>query len=160
MSTNPSGPVLRGISQRQYEQLVTSVDGIVWEADAQSFQFTFVSEQAERMLGFPLDLWFAPGFWADHLHPEDRAWAVEFCMRATREKRNHEFEYRMIAADGRTVWLKDLVSVIVEKGEAAKLRGLMVDVTDRKRAEEESQAHQPEFSSRSSPLRGRARGPG
>jgi PAS domain S-box-containing protein len=122
--------------QQQFEQLVASIDGIVWQADARSFQFTFVSQQAERILGYPLEQWFAPGFWVDHLHPEDRAWAVEFCLQATRQQRNHDFEYRMIAADGRAIWLRDIVSVVVEEGEATKLRGIMVDVTAQKLAEQ------------------------
>ncbi|MBI3411063.1 MAG: PAS domain S-box protein [Planctomycetes bacterium] len=136
MSTRPTATGPHGDAQQQYEQLVASVDGIVWELDAQSFQFTFVSQQAERLLGYPLQEWLKPGFWVDHLHPDDRAWAAEFCLRATREKRSHDFEYRMIAADGRTVWLRDLVSVVVESDVAIKLRGIMVDVTDRKQTEE------------------------
>ncbi len=136
MSNQPNGTSRRRDAQQQYQQLVASIDGIVWEADARTFQFTFVSQQAERLLGYPLDEWFTPGFWAEHIHPEDRAWAVEFCLRATREKRKHDFEYRMLAADGRTVWLRDIVSVAVEGGEAATLRGIMVDVTEQKRTEQ------------------------
>jgi PAS domain S-box-containing protein len=122
--------------QRQYEELVANIDGIVWEVDARTLQFTFVSQQAERLLGYPLARWFEPGFWVNHLHPDDRDGALEFCQRARRERRNHDFEYRMLAADGRTVWLRDIVNVVVEGDEPTRLRGVMVDVTDRKRAEE------------------------
>jgi PAS domain S-box-containing protein len=124
-------------TQQHYEALVNSVDGIVWEADARTFQFAFVSQQAERLLGYPAERWLTePTFWQDHLHPEDRAWAVEFCIRATQEKRAHELEYRIIAADGRTVWLRDMVTVVVDHEQAMTLRGVMVDITQRKRAEE------------------------
>ena len=47
----------------------------------------------------------------------------------------------MIAADGQVVWLRDLVTVVVEGDRATRLRGVMVDITERKRAEEERQAH-------------------
>jgi len=124
-------------TQQHYEALVNSVDGIVWEADARTFRFAFVSQQAERLLGYPVERWLTePTFWQDHLHPEDRAWAVEFCVRATQEKRAHELEYRIIAADGRTVWLRDMVTVVVDHKQAMTLRGVMVDITQRKRAEE------------------------
>jgi two-component system, cell cycle sensor histidine kinase and response regulator CckA len=123
-------------AQQHYEALVNSIEGIVWEADARTFQFAFVSQQAERLLGYPVERWLTePNFWQDHLHPEDRAWAVEFCVRATQEKRAHELEYRMMAADGRTVWLRDMVTVVIEHGQAVTLRGVMVDITQRKRAE-------------------------
>src|SRR6202040_3622 len=67
--------------------------------------------------------------------PHDREWAVAFCAQATGENRDHDFEYRMIAADGRVVWLRDLVTGGGEGGRATQLRGGMVDITDRKEAE-------------------------
>jgi PAS domain S-box-containing protein len=124
-------------AERRFADLVNSVEGIVWEAEAETFAFSFVSDQAERILGYPKQRWVTePTFWKDHLHPEDRDWAVQFCIRATSEKRSHDFEYRMIAADGRVVWVRDLVTVVVENGRATRLRGVMVDVTERKRAED------------------------
>ena len=130
-----------GDAHRHYEELIASVDGIVWEADARTFQFSLVSQQAERLLGYPLALWYAHGFWVDHVHPDDRAWASEFCRQAVIEKRNHDFTYRMIAADGGIVWLRDRVTVVVEGDEVSTLRGIMVDITDRKLAEAERQTH-------------------
>jgi PAS domain S-box-containing protein len=122
--------------QQRFMDIVNSVEGIVWEADAETLLFSFVSKEAERILGYPVEHWLQqPTFWKDHLHPEDRDWAVQFCAKATAEKRNHDFEYRMIAADGRVVWFRDLVTVVVEGGRARRLRGVMVDMTQRKRAE-------------------------
>jgi two-component system cell cycle sensor histidine kinase/response regulator CckA len=122
--------------QPRYEQLLASVEGIIWEADPETFQFCFVSRHAERLLGYPLHQWRAPGFWVDHLHPDDRDRAVEYCLRATRELRNHDIEYRMLAADGRVVWLRDSVSLAVVEGAVTRIYGIMIDITDRKRAEE------------------------
>jgi PAS domain S-box-containing protein len=119
-------------AQRRFEDLVNSVDGIVWEADAENFAFSFVSDQAERILGYPKEKWlYEPTFWKDHLHSEDRDWAMQFLLTATAEKRNHDFEYRMIAADDRVVWVRHLATV-VENGRPTRLRGVMVDVTKRK----------------------------
>jgi len=124
-------------SEKQYHDLLQSIDGIVWEADAETFRFTFVSDDAERILGFPARTWIEePHFWSDHIHPEDRDWAVRLCSKATEEKRPHRFEYRMTAADGRVVWLGDIVSVVAENGKAVKLRGVMIDITQRREAEE------------------------
>src|SRR5438445_214015 len=114
--------------------LVNSIDGIVWAADATSFQFSFVSNQAERILGYPVERWLSdPTFWSDHLHPEDRGWAVPFREKATSEKRNDDFEYRMIAADGSVEWLRDLITVVREGDRPAQLRGVMDDITQHSR---------------------------
>ena len=39
----------------RYEELVADIDGIVWEAEAETLQFTFVSPRGERWLGYPLE---------------------------------------------------------------------------------------------------------
>lgn len=123
-------------SQQQYQALVHSIDGIVWEADAATLQFTFVSPQAERLLGYPVAQWVTePDFWPRHMHPEDREWAIDFCLAQTREGRAHHFEYRMLAADGRVVWIRDVVSVIVDGDRPVTLRGVMIDITAQKQAE-------------------------
>ena len=87
--------------QQQYEQLVASIDGIVWEIDPATVQFTFVSQQAEYLLGYPVPQWLIAGFWADHIHPDDQERVLESYRLATRQQSNHRLEYRMIAADGR-----------------------------------------------------------
>jgi diguanylate cyclase (GGDEF)-like protein/PAS domain S-box-containing protein len=123
-------------SQKQYAGLVDSLESIVWEADPQTFQFYFVSRQAEKLLGYPVERWLADRtFWQNHIHPDDRKWAVDYCVAATGELRSHDFEYRMIAADGRVVWLRDLVNVVVENGRAVRSRGVMIDITAGKQAE-------------------------
>jgi PAS domain S-box-containing protein len=129
-------------TQQRFRDLVNSVGGIVWEADAETFAFSFVSEQAERILGYPTAQWLRePTFWRDHVHPDDRDSAVRLCQQARAERRGYDSEYRMLAADGRVVWLRDLVALVVEGGRPARLRGVMVDITERKRADEERQAH-------------------
>jgi two-component system, cell cycle sensor histidine kinase and response regulator CckA len=122
-------------SQQAQKDLVNS---IVWEADAQTFQFSIVSSQAERLLDYPVDRWLnEPNFWANHIYPEDRDQAVSYCLQCIQERRDHEFEYRMVASDGRLVWLRDIVTVIVEHNEVTKLRGVMVDITAHKHLEEQ-----------------------
>jgi PAS domain S-box-containing protein len=124
----------------RFVDLVQGLDAIVWEMDASTWMFTFVNRRAEEILGYPAERWIdEPGFWADViLHPDDRDWALGFCMSATNESRDHEFEYRAVAADGRTVHLRDLVRVIRnEDGSAALLRGVMIDITEQKETENE-----------------------
>jgi PAS domain S-box-containing protein len=124
-------------SQRQFESLVESIDGIVWELALPDWNFTFVSKQAERILGYPLDRWLEdPTFWSTHVYPDDRDWAVNFCKTSADRGEDHQLEYRMIGSDGRIVWLRDIVTVEMSEGRPARLRGVMVDITERKKEEE------------------------
>lgn len=125
-------------SQERYHTLMNSVDGIVWEADAETLAFNFVSEQAERLLGYPTERWInEPDFWQSHIYEADRTWAVNYCAQSTREGKSHQFEYRMIAADGRILWLRDVVAVIMENNVPVRLSGIMVDITETKKMEAE-----------------------
>ncbi len=123
-------------SPHEYSELVESIDGVVWELDVASFRFLFVSPQVEGMLGYPVAEWYeTPSAWVKYLHDEDRDRALAFCLEETRAGRDHRFEYRMVAADGRVVWMQDIVRVVMAEGQPVRLRGVMVDVTERKQAE-------------------------
>lgn len=123
-------------SQQRLEGLINSIDGIVWEADANTFAFTYVSARAQGLLGYPTARWIAdPSFWRSHVHPDDLADVERHILHVTMSLRSHRFEYRMLAADGRVVWLEDIVTVLADATGSLRLRGVMVDVTDRKRTE-------------------------
>ena len=124
-------------SRNKYQDLVEAVDGIVWEADAQTFEFTFVSEQAYNILGYTATEWLSePNFWEDHIHIDDRESAINFCKQETALLRSHTFDYRMIRADGNVVWIKDIVAVLSEDGQPRLLRGILVDITETKQLAE------------------------
>ncbi len=131
-------------SEQRCRDLVQSLDAIVWEADAETSprRFTFVSQRAETMLGYPSVRWVTePGFWASAIHPDDRERTVAACREGTAGKRDFHLEYRMVAADGREVWLHEVVRVIRDTtGNVLQRRGVMIDITERKRAEQTTAA--------------------
>jgi PAS domain S-box-containing protein len=127
----------RVVVEERSQSLIDSVEGIVWELDVASFQFTFVSQQATRLLGYPIEDWYQPNFWVDILHPQDRQWALEFCLDRTKRQQPHDFEYRVRACDGRVVWLRDIVTVLSENDAPKTLRGIMVDITASRHLEAE-----------------------
>ncbi len=128
-------------SELRYGQLVESVQVILWRRNIPSAVFSFVNREAEVLLGYPLENWLTqPNFWEEHIHPEDRALADSSCEAAARTKKNQEFEHRMTAAGGETLWLRTCVRVIAGAGRTNELVGVMVDVTARKRAQEAAEA--------------------
>lgn len=122
-------------NEERFRQLAETVRLIPWEANPDTFQFTYVGPQAVEILGYPVEAWYREGFWVNHLHTADREWALNFCRDHSKTDNDHDFEYRMLAADGHTVWLHDVVRVMRRDNQNV-LRGFMIDVSDRKRAEE------------------------
>ncbi len=122
---------------QRFRSLVDSVGAVIWEADPHTFQNSFVSRRAEDLLGYSVQRWLEPGFWASTVHPADRDYAVRYVQVATAEGGDHELEFRMVAADGREVWVQDMFHVEVdEQGSARRLTGVMLDITRRKRVEQ------------------------
>lgn len=126
--------------QSQFETLLHSLDSIIWEFDLKTECFTYISPQVERILGYPRHRWLTePRFWLNHLHADDREHAWNYCLQYTQKLQNHQLEYRMLTADGRIVWMQEIVTVVVEDNQAVKLRGLMLDISDRKQVEQQLQ---------------------
>lgn len=126
-------------AEQRFHDILQGLHAIVWEADAQTWQFTFVSQRATEILGYPVEYWLTqPNFWVNHIHPEDRERSITYCQQCTSQGLDHEFEYRAVAADGRIVWLQDIVHVVQDaEGRVRQLRGVMVDITAHKQAAEE-----------------------
>jgi len=124
--------------EERYRGLVQSVNAIVWRADPSSFRFTFVSDQAEALLGYPVAAWTAePDFWLRHIHPEDRMSAEKLCREAIAEGRSHEFRYRMVSATGEAVWISDSVRIISDPRGGIEAVGVMMDISEQMRLEDD-----------------------
>jgi PAS domain S-box-containing protein len=125
-------------SQYRVESLINTIDGIVWECDIKTFSFTFVSKKVEQILGYTAEEWLSePNFWKEHIYPEDREIALEYCSTKTNELLNHDFEYRMICKNGAVIWLRDMVNIVYKNGKAVSLHGIMIDITKSKNIEED-----------------------
>jgi len=123
-------------SREKFSSLVNSINGIVWEADINPFQNTFISNQAEEILGYPIEQWLSEkDFWEKHIHPEDKQWVLDNYLSDISTIKKKEFEYRMIAKNGKIVWFRDIITIISENKKPKYLRGILVDITERKKAE-------------------------
>ncbi len=123
--------------------LIENLDGVFWEADAQTFEFTYISPQSEKIIGYTPQEWMEEkDFWQNHIHPEDREIAIKTCHLETNRHQDHNFDYRFLTKEGKTIWINDRVNVVVEEGKPKKIRGMMVDITQEK---EVAQALQEEI---------------
>ena len=123
-----------------HRRTLEHVRAIIWTADAPSFRTLFLSGQVDEILGFPAQAWLDdPDLWKKQLHPEDREWVLEQSRKAIREGRNHEFDYRMLAADGHTVWLHQTVNLVHEPQQPLHLIGISFDVSPLKHAQDQLQ---------------------
>ncbi len=132
----------RGIAHelaRRFRTLLEDLNAVVWEMDVPTFQITFVSQQAERLLGYPVENWLTEkDFWTKHIYSNDRERVEHAFQKALAEGSDYDLDYRALAADGKVIWVRDVVRVVRDdSGRIRRLRGVLVDITDHKQLEEE-----------------------
>ncbi|MGH2539222.1 MAG: putative bifunctional diguanylate cyclase/phosphodiesterase [Actinomycetota bacterium] len=126
-------------AQTRYGALVEQIPAIVYADVAdEDMTTTYVSPQILPLLGYtPQEYVDDPGLWTRILHADDRDAAVETYLRGRELGEPFVYEYRLIARDGRTVWFRDSAIVLPDPdGRPALIQGVMLDITERKAAEQ------------------------
>jgi PAS domain S-box-containing protein len=124
---------------QRLRSLIDGLDAIVWEVDPVTLQCTFVNRRAASMLGYPVEQWLSePHFWPKYLHAEDRECVLTVWHAVLADGKERACEHRYLAADGRLLWFRTTLRLM--PGDTTRpgwLHGLMIDITERKQAEEE-----------------------
>ena len=127
-------------SEDGYQALLERVPAIVYTAEyGPEGAWSYVSPGIESILGYSVEEWIGrPEAWYQRLHPEDREQALAAEERSGTTGESLDSEYRMIARDGRVMWFRDQATVVHdEQGRPVAMQGVMLDITSRKRAEDE-----------------------
>lgn len=123
--------------QEEVYSLLQSIEGVVWEKNVDTGQFTFISDQILPILGFSPQTWLGqPDFWETHIHPDDRQVVASYKELLKGELKSRSFEYRIMKADGHIAWVRDNVSIIYRGDKPFLLHGIMQDITITKRLRE------------------------
>jgi PAS domain S-box-containing protein len=122
----------------KYRALVEHIPAIVYIEDVETQATLYDSPQIEAILGYPADTYEKdPHYWVKILHPADRRRVMAAEVAAT-EHGEFKLEYRVLASDGRVVWLRDEAKIIWDEEDRPRFwQGVIFDITERKRAEEE-----------------------
>lgn len=124
-------------SETRYRELINGVEAVAWEARVDGRMTpTFISGHAKMLLGYDEQRWYEPGFWFRLVHPDDAAELMRQTSEWIATRTSFTASYRMIAADGSVRWVGDRVRVIREDGKPALLRGVLVDVTSQRTAQD------------------------
>jgi PAS domain S-box-containing protein len=137
-----AGAALREAEAR-YRTLVEQIPAVVYVDPAGALGSPlYVSPRVETLLGYAPDEWLADhNLWIDRLHAEDRERVLAEIARVNETGESLSLEYRFLARDDREVWVRDEVALVRdEQGTPKYWQGFMVDITDRKRAEEDLRA--------------------
>jgi diguanylate cyclase (GGDEF)-like protein len=123
------------LSRRQYVDLLTGLDAVVWEGDPNTMQRSFVSPQSRDLLN--LDPRALVNRWSEYVHPDDRERESESRRAGVANERDFVIDFRMVGTDGNVVFVRDTVRVERDSnGKPTRMRGVLVDITRQQAAED------------------------
>ena len=136
--------------RQRLNNIITSVPGVVWESwglpNASNQRIDFVSEYVESLLGYSVQEWLeTPNFWLTIVHPDDREQATRQAAATFASLQPGINQFRWIARDGGSVWVETHSTAIVHSGQPVGMRGVTMDITKRKQAEEAIRASEERF---------------
>lgn len=124
-------------TEKRLHLLLSTTECIVFScAPAPPYNVNFVTENVEAIFGYPHRDWIEiPGFWMNHVHPEDLKRLLD--ARPRNHAQGHfSVEYRFLAHDGAYRWVFSELQLIRDaQSQPVELAGIGVDVTARKRVE-------------------------
>jgi PAS domain S-box-containing protein len=128
--------------EAQLRALVEQVPAIVYTAGlGPDAPWDYVSPQIETLLGYTPEEWAGRReLWWQALHPDDRAAALEDEEGSARPGGELRSEYRLRRRDGSWVWVRDEATVIENEHGELRFHGVLLDITERKKAEAEARA--------------------
>lgn len=127
-------------AEAKYRTLVEQLPAVVYlnATDGRSTAL-YVSPNYEELLGYtPEERLADPELWRRSLHPDDRTRVLEEAERAEEAGTPFSIDYRMIRKDGRVIWVHEEGRTIRHDPDGPLVwQGVLLDITDRKQAEEE-----------------------
>ena len=133
------------MSEERFRLILETVAVVPWEFNIPENRWVYVGSQVTGLLGYAPEEWTTLEWWLEIIHPEDKTWVPTYCADLTSRGEEHSMEYRLLAKDGSFVWVNDLVTVEMLDGKPHIMRGVIVDINNRKKAEEEKHLLEQQF---------------
>jgi PAS domain S-box-containing protein len=129
-------------SELRYRDLAEHIPGVIYTAELhpteRGYRLRYVSPQLTTLFGFGSADWADTEGWLETVHPDDRD-RVRATDERVGETDGFELEYRIVHRDGSVRWVRDRAHVLARDalGRPIQIQGLVMDVTDARRIDQE-----------------------
>jgi PAS domain S-box-containing protein len=122
-----------------YRSLIERLPAVTYLDDFETGDTEFISPQVTALFGVTPEQWMAdPDAWLGPIHPDDRDRVSEAYVAAIAAREPLRVEYRVLSPDGVVRWVVDQTVILPQvDGRRTLTQGLIIDISDGKRAEQE-----------------------
>jgi diguanylate cyclase (GGDEF)-like protein/PAS domain S-box-containing protein len=127
-------------AELRYRELVERIPAVVYVCEfAEGYPLRYVSPQVQDLLGYPAEAFIErPELWYELVHPDDRESVRRAETDDFAEQIGEQLIYRMVAADGRVLWVSDRDELVRDDGgRPLFVQGVLMDITAQRRAEDD-----------------------
>jgi diguanylate cyclase (GGDEF)-like protein/PAS domain S-box-containing protein len=139
LNSKPATRLVGGqLTEHQFRSFLENLPVLFYAVDSSPpYRPLYVSPEF-AIFGYPMDFWTSnPDVWLRVIHPEDRDWVFNQTTESTASGQAVDYEWRIIDAEGSIHWVKDRGCLVLDDdGKVLCREGVMLDITDRKCAEE------------------------
>ncbi len=134
-------------SEHRYRHLIETLPVMFYSVEFDPPYKPIYVSPTFASLGYPLEDWTEKeNMWMDVLHPEDREWVLRETAAARLENRETDYKYRLLAKDGRTIWIHDRGQFVKNRdGQTVSWQGVFLDITEAQEAEKARKKSEEKF---------------
>lgn len=121
---------------KQLGGLLNGINAIILEAETDTLNFTYVSSEAETLLGYPISIWSEKDFLINHIYPEDLERFQREYAAVSRAPGTFTIDFRFIHQDGSLIEIRDISTFDIDDAGDLVCRSIFLDVTDQKKNEQ------------------------
>lgn len=132
-------PAASAASDDKYRSFIENLPVMFYAVEPVPPHTPMYISPAFEVFGYPLEDWHTKSdIWSKVIHPDDCARVMTQTRTAIKKGEGIDYEYRIIAKDGSIFWIRDRACFIKDKrGRKICWQGIILDVTERRQAEEE-----------------------
>ena len=118
---------------RNYQRIIENQPVIFWKVDLALDKLTFVSQEAEAILGYSVEQWLTEQhFFTQKIHPDDLTLVKNTMHQPHLNEQHVEVEYRIKHANGEYRWFRDVLYIPEDFEHSNEVMGMLIDITDKK----------------------------
>lgn len=125
-------------SEEKFRLLANNIPGTVYLAENdETYTKIYLNDEIEKLTGYNKNIFLTKElFFIDLIHPDDKVQTMSEIKAKLSQNEGFHLTFRIITKDNEIIWVEEFADIILKNGQIAYIEGIMIDITQRKEADE------------------------